>query len=258
MKGLMLQVEFTGDLEKDRDLLLLGMGGLLVLALSSLLILIFVLLRRRKNRTAAKKLPVTPAEKPLTAESNPQEETNCTEITLGPEKEQPSSLPGQKENAAPETETVRKKAEQKTDVAQEPSPEEKLEEIRRRLEEIRNNPGSGPTPVLRKIEAKKRAVETVIPSASEEENKPVERKEPHEIENTESSSPVELPRAKKETEPESAQKYVDSVPSENPSSEGNKNEDNKGGPSTNKNLPMKKLTFAEWVELFKDPDKVNP
>jgi hypothetical protein len=250
MKGMMLlQVEFTGDLEKDRDLLLLGMGGLLVLALSSLLILIFVLLRRRKNRPETQKLPVTPAEKPLTAESNPQEETPVTEITTGPEKEQSASPSGQKENSE------REKAEPETEAAREPSPEEKLEEIRRRLDEIRKNPGSGPTPVLRKIEAKKRAAETANPAVEEADKKTVAAEE---IKGPESISGAELPSAEVKAEQTPAKEHNPSLPTENPDSGENKKEGNRHAFAANKNLPMKKLTFAEWVELFKDPDKINP
>jgi hypothetical protein len=254
MKGLMLlQSELTGNLEKDRDLLLLGMGGLLVLALASLIILIFVLLRRGKNRQTAQKPPVNPAEKTIPAETTAQEKTTQPEITPITEKEQPSSESGQKENQEPETEPVQEIAEPKTPEIQEPSPEEKLEEIRRRLEEIRKNPRSGPVPVLPKVEAKKREAQTAGPTVAAQEIKPPIFEETEQITHTENKYGAELPIAG--INPATAE---EEAPVENPSPENDKKEENKGTFVTNKNLPMKKLTFAEWVELFKDQDRLKP
>lgn len=240
MTGLMLlQLELTGDLEKDRDILLLGMGGLLVLAIGSLVILSIFLLRRRKNRHSAQISADAPPEIALVEDTTGSEAEIQPKITQVPEKEEETADTQQKDPTEPD---VAEKEEPKISTAKEPSAEEKLEEIRRRLEEIRKKPGSGPVPVLPKIEAKKREPEPVIPQKTEQ------------ISDTENTNMVEMPA----TEQESASaQNEDSTVTENPSPETDKKKENKLAFAANKNLPMKKLTFAEWVELFKEPEKAN-
>ena len=240
MKGLMLlQLELTGDLEKDRDILLLGMGGLLVLAIGSLVILSIFLLRRRKNRHSAQISADAPPEIALVEDTTGSEEDIHQEIAQIPEKEEETANTEQKGYTKPD---VAEKEEPKISAAKEPSSEEKLEEIRRRLEEIRKKPGSGPVPVLPKIEAKKRETEPVILQEKEQ------------VSDTENTNIVELPATEQESVYEQNE---DSTVTENPSPETDKKEENKVAFAANKNLPMKKLTFAEWVELFKEPEKAN-
>ncbi len=240
MKGLMLlQVELTGDLEKDREILLFGMGGLLVLALASLIILAVVLLRRRKNRHSAQISADAPPEIALVEETSGSQEDIHQEIAEIPEKEEETADTEQKGPTEPD---VAEKEKPKISAAKEPTPEEKLEEIRRRLEEIRKKPGSGPMPVLPKIEAKKRETEPVILQEAEQ------------ISDTENTNIVELPATEQES---ASEQNEDSTVTEDPSPETDKKEENKVAFAANKNLPMKKLTFAEWVELFKEPEKAN-
>lgn len=237
---MLLQVELTGDLEKDREILLFGMGGLLVLTLAALIILAVVLLRRRKNRHSAQISADAPPKTALVEETSAGQEDIHQEIAEIPKKEEETADTQQKDPTEPD---VAEKEEPKISAAKEPSAEEKLEEIRRRLEEIRKKPGSGPMPVLPKIEAKKKEPEPVIPQKTEQ------------ISDTENTNIVELPT----TEQESASaQNEDSTVTENPSPETDKKEENKVVFAANKNLPMKKLTFAEWVELFKEPEKANP
>lgn len=240
---MLLQLELTGDLEKDRDILLFGMGGLLVLALAALIILAVVLLRRRKNRHSAQISADAPPEIALVEETSGGEAEDIhQEIAEIHKKEEETADTEQKGHTETDVAEIQEKTEPKLTQAKEPSPEEKLEEIRRRLEEIRKKPGSGPVPVLPKIEAKKRETEPVILQETEQ------------VSDTGNTNIVEMPTTEQES---ASEQNEDSTVTENPSPETDKKEENKVAFAANKNLPMKKLTFAEWVELFKEPEKAN-
>jgi hypothetical protein len=168
------------------------------------------------------------------------------------------------------------------------NPADKMDEIRRRLEEIRNQKNTDPAPVLPKITAKPRTVEPTIqeekkaaPDPVFDENEPVFNEEIDETIIVEDSESVAIPITNTASEispqaevhiggetetttvvDEGIMKEVPvvdthgiSTKEEEPIIETKEKKDDTGAPISHlpngKYLPMKKLTFAEWVELFK-------
>ncbi len=260
MSGMMLQqIEITGNLEKDREILLLGISGLLVLAITALVILVVVIIRRSKKKPVsateeatpvAVPVPEPPKEQQKAVTETPEEPKVIVPVPEPEKKPEPVPVPEPAPQPIPES---KPKPEEKPTViptANEPSPEEKLEEIRRRLEEIRKNPHPDPAPVLPKIEAKK--PEPEIPLRQEEDvHVPFEETEtftPEELgETATAEDPFEEGSAFLQTEDETTLVEIAH------STEEEKPKEPLVDPLKNKNLPMKKLTFAEWVELFKEP-----
>lgn len=376
MTGLMAaQIRITGDLEKDQQLLIYGIGGLIgLIVLAMIVILVVVLVRRGKaSRLAAAQQPVpvpqavpatppqedtykpaAPAkEEPAIAQEEPVAEPVSPpepqpEVKQQPEQETkaerksvatPSAnaglvVPENDAPAQPEEKEEKKDAPKydfgayKDELAQQ-NPDDKMEEIRRRLEEIKRQRQTEPAPVLPKVEAKLSVAE-IRPTTETGDNEPLVPEEEvlaeeeidetrllhEEPEDPETVPVTEVPQVEhigpaqpqmpgipdeitsdgEMAEPE--EPTAEGVPTEQPAGEDlteeepvEREEIRSGGetyytvpnepvmelqrdpqpapaepaaeaktaqPETGeirfpngKFLPMKKLTFAEWVELFK-------
>lgn len=271
------QIEITGDLEKDREIFLLGMGAFAVLAVTGLITLSLMLLRRSRKKSAAPAedsapaaIPTQaaretepPAAMPVPEASQDKPSTVEQEHVKRPEPApniQPVPKPEPKSEPIPEPKPT---AEEKPVIrpqAKETSPEEKLEEIRRRLEEIRKNPHPDPAPILPKIEPKKPEPkpepEEVKEPKKEDFYIPFDEHEPatpEEIDETAVEEDFSVTEAAAEGAIAQPEEPVENPTVETGHSAEEKSREIAADPLINKNLPMKKLTFAEWVELFKQP-----
>lgn len=334
MNGLPLQINITGNLEKDQELLLLGMVSLVsLITLAMIIILIIVIVRRiRRNKEAKKEStlqastapPQVIEQKPVVVEktvSKPVEEKKPTPIVAEkkPIEEKPAEVKKQEPVIVPEIpkeekpivetkqEPIVKKEEPAPIVKEEPKKEEpkkeepqqtyssskpvdKMEEIRRRLEEIKGQKKDGPALVLPKIEAAPSKPPVIEEKKEEptptiaEETFAEEADETMLVENIETSTvpPIDIPEEKEiaEEEPTIAPTISEPIVAEEqprmvedegimkPASEvivdepeepiaviveqaNIKSEEITTHLPNGKFLPMKKLTFAEWVELFK-------
>ena len=308
---ILLQINITGDIQKDQQLLLYGIGGLIsLIVLAMITIVIVVLVRKsRRNKNAAAIQPSTAPpqtkqelEEKAFAPALPvkTEDAKAAEIKVeGPKPEEPKPIIEEKktepviipviEKPEPISPPVEEKKfdlkSHKEELANQ-NPADKMDEIRRRLEEIRNQKNTGPTPILPKITAKLREVEPTIEEPKKIEADPIfDEHEPafsEEIDETiivedsesvaipitdtanEVPAPSETVHIGSETETSTVideditkeVPVIDTPPEadiEEPAPETPKED---AEPSVShlpngKYLPMKKLTFAEWVELFK-------
>lgn len=283
------QFQITGDLEKDQELLMyaiLGLVGLVILFV--ILIVVIVLVRRNRNIKKAALAAASPEIKTEAAKSPvslPDEEKFKPSVQAEPVK---------KEDVAIQPEPVAEKVEVKiepvpveikpveevipkpvedpkdiktyTDKIAAENPDDKLDEIRKRLEEIRKQVPSGPAVVLPKIEAKKPLEESKQLAEKEEvslpvmditepvlqEPEPVKSEEIQELEQLEPLAEVNEELGS-ELEPESVGEPKSEEILVEPAmvSEVEEPQSQNITLPNGKYLPMKKLSFAEWVELFK-------
>lgn len=360
------QIRITGDLEKDQQLLIYGIGGLIGLIVLAMIIIVVVVVVRRSKSARAVSMPVAVPTPPKEnsykpAESIPEAKPEIPEVkpepvvekvaepvaevipepvpvpeekpvTVVPEQEPPMAQPVQTQE-----ETSSKKYDfgaYKEELAHQ-NADDKMDEIRRRLEEIKRQRQAEPAPVLPKVEVKPTAIPEVTPAteadpdpivpeeeivAEEEmdetrpineipedpetvsvtevsqverlepmasfvpEDKPVledevskeepiqeevalvevtpePRQETPAEEITQESEPEEVVEREAEIRSEGETYYAikdepvmelqrDAQP-EAPLTSSPKEKDPETGLPNGKFLPMKKLTFAEWVELFK-------
>lgn len=329
MNGLSLQtIKITGDIEQDQQLLLLGIASLVsLITLSMIIILVIVIVRKiRRNRATKReagvqastaprqmaevqkksevdnKLSTEPVTRKTEAKPVITEQKLETAIPVLPldEKSKEEAKAGpiieKKEPIIAKQEPVKEEPQKEENPSQ---PVDKMEEIRRRLEEIRGQKKDGPTIVLPKIEEapiienktqepekeeEQLEEEITLVEDSEQVVVPIEESieeieetivseaidlEP-EIEEKESlpeespivSEPLEAQQIEKSDEPQ----MVEDEGIMKPVSEINLEEEQpivaaepivsakteESTPLPNgKFLPMKKLTFAEWVELFR-------
>jgi len=308
---ILLQINITGDIQKDQQLLLYGIGGLIsLIVLAMITIVIVVLVRKSRRNKSAAALQASTAP--------PQTKQEIEEKTFGP------STPVKTEEAKPvEIKVEEPKAVEPTPVIEEKKPEpvivpviektepisppleekkfdlkahkqkldsenpaDKMQEIRDRLEEIRKQKNTDPDLVLPKITAKPRIEVPIVeepkqiePDPIYDEHEPAFSEEMDETLIVEDSESVAIPitdmadeiSAQSETvhvgnEPQTTTVVDEGVMKEvsvldtkeisiveEPIVETKKDDT---APlishlPNGKYLPMKKLTFAEWVELFK-------
>lgn len=284
------QFQITGDLEKDQEILMyaiLGLVGLVILFV--ILIVVIVLVRRNRNikkaalaaaspeiKTEAAKAPVSLPDEDKFKPSVQTEPVKKEEVAIQPEpvaekvevKIEPVPV-----EIKPVEEVIPKPVEDPkdiktyTDKIAAENPDDKLDEIRKRLEEIRKQVPSGPAVVLPKIEAKKPVEESKQPIENEEVSLPVmditepvlpesEPVEPEEIQELGQLEPLAEVNEElgSEHEPESVGELKPeetlAAPVEVSEVIEPETQENVALPN-GKYLPMKKLSFAEWVELFK-------
>lgn len=283
------QFQITGDLEKDQEILMyaiLGLVGLVILFV--ILIVVIVLVRRSRNikkAALASAIPSVKTEEAKLPVSTPAEDKFKPSVQTEPvKKEEPAKQPEQVPKAVevkiqpvpveikPVEEVKPKPAEDSkdiktyTDKIAAENPDDKLDEIRKRLEEIRKQVPSGPAVVLPKIEAKKPVEESKQSPENELISSPVPEIAEPVLPETEPVKPEEI-QVVEEIEPsvEEHAQFVkevemDSMDEDKPEevlvepvvvSEVVETETQNITLPNGKYLPMKKLSFAEWVELFK-------
>lgn len=284
------QFQITGDLEKDQEILMyaiLGLVGLVILFV--ILIVVIVLVRRSRNikkAALASAIPSVKTEEAKLPVSTPAEDKFKPSVQTEPvKKEEPAKKSEQVPEAVevkiqpvpveikPVEEVKPKPAEDSkdiktyTDKIAAENPDDKLDEIRKRLEEIRKQVPSGPAVVLPKIEAKKpveeskqspenELISSPFPEIAEPvlpETEPVKPEEIQVVEEIEPSSVEEHAQFAQEVEMDSMDEDKPEVVLVEPFvvSEVVETETQNITLPNGKYLPMKKLSFAEWVELFK-------
>lgn len=262
MKG----ISITGDLEKDQQILIFGIGGLIVLiVLAMILLLVLVLVRRNKAAKRAAEAMMRPVEEPTKEEQHKPKEINTPEPVIIPQKVETPFAEVKPETAtpvvvqsipepvkAPEPELKQEEKAQpvelpKSSPSKEMSLEEKLAEIRQRMAEIKKQNPEGPSIVLPKV-GEVSAVKTESPTVEEQQPEEV-------VEVIENSETPEEPVDEiiQESAPEEV--VLDTTVQEKIETPLNTPEIEEKStvlsPFDKKDLPMKKMTFAEWVEIFK-------
>jgi len=307
---ILLQINITGDIQKDQQLLLYGIGGLISLIVLAMITIVIVVLVRKSRRNKTQVTPQASTAPPQTKqdieekafgpapivkieEKKPEEiiAQPKTEPVIEEKKPEPIVVP-LKEKIEPVHAPVEErkpdfKLQKQEPVAQNPA--DKMDEIRRRLEEIRNQKNTDPVPVLPKITAKPRTVEPTITEEKKAEPDPIfDEHEPafsEEIDETiivEDSESVAVPitdmsdeiSGQTETldigiEPQTTTIIDEGIMKEAPAIDTPQAPESEETSAVvheyiksdteppiphlpnGKFLPMKKLTFAEWVELFK-------
>lgn len=276
MSGLISsQIRITGNLEQDQQILLYGIAALTgLIVLSMIIIVIVVITRRRKRKKAAKAALEANASE---AAQEPVEEVPVlTPEEKAPIAEEPQTITEEKpaliEAEVPNTSAYAPKFEEKAEEPTERKPvventqthEEKLEEIRRRLDEIRKNKKDGPEIVLPKVEAAPTKEKPESDKEAQAENKeeiPTEDVietvvSPSELPEKEEKTPTETPEEApvEDKEPSAFEEEtmeVEPTPAETPVSTTYTQPTTETNMPNGKFLPMKRMTFAEWVELFK-------
>lgn len=262
MKG----ISITGDLEKDQQILIFGIGVLIVLiVLAMILLLVLVLSRRNKASDRAAEAMMQPVEEPKKEEGYKPEEINNPGPVIIPQTGETPAAEVKPETAPPATvqsipgpvkasesevkreEKTRPVEEPKSSPTKEKTREEKLAEIRQRLAEIKKQNPDGVSIVLPKV-GEVSAVKTQNPAV--EEQVPEEVVEVIEISETPEEPVNEIIQesAAEEIMPDATVQEKAETPPDIPRIV---EKPTVSSPFDKKDLPMKKMTFAEWVEIFK-------
>lgn len=155
-----IKINITGDPQKDAQYLLIGIAACILLLILTIITLIIVAFRRKKKKKKAADI-AKQSETAITSENISKEEPEKQEIATEAKITTPEIKPvvetiePTKENIIVETPKVESKPEPKPEKEQ--NPEDKMDEIRKRLAEIaqnrKNNPNEYQEVVLPKLTA---------------------------------------------------------------------------------------------------------